>query len=444
MTEEASLLLALVRQGAEKATVCTEPAMIAFAAAKSKSLISESPARVEVTVSPGVMKNCLAVGLPGTDRKGPEIAAALGAVVGRPEMGLEALSGVDPRTVREAHRLLDSNSVKASCSLRYTGVYCLARVVGATRTAEVTIEGNHTRITRMMVDGQVVVEQPVPPEGMDKGDPAPSRWSSMESVKQFSYGFLLDMIMSADVDEIQYLQEGALSALSLAEQSLHGGCSVSLPDFPHALSNILTCAPAKDEVGRSLITKARLWVAAAVCARMAGVIWPVLTSCGSGNQGISISIPVLLAARAVNAGPIKEVKSLLLAHATNLYVKAFTGNISALCGAVSAGAGVAASVCWLMGGHKKQVEGAAQTVIGNLYGMLCDGAKASCALKCAAGAAEGALAGQMAVSGVFSHGEAGIVGCSLGETLCTIGSFSPVLNQVDPLIVGVRGARIEG
>ncbi|MGE5485294.1 MAG: L-serine ammonia-lyase, iron-sulfur-dependent, subunit alpha [Ignavibacteriales bacterium] len=439
MMEDTRLIMNMVRRGAQEATVCTEPAMIAFAVAKASSLTGEPPVRVEVTTSPGVMKNCLAVGLPCTDRKGPAVAAALGAVAGRPEMGLQALRGVTPESVLEAHRLLDDDGVEVACDSTHSDVYCTARVAGATRTAEVTIEGGHSRIVSVRVDGREVGDRTSLPGPSGEGEKVLRAGLPLEPVRRLSYDRLLEAVMSADAAEIQYLKEGAVSALRLAEESLRGGCAISPPGFQRALSNALGCVAPDDGGARNLVTRARLAVAAAVCARMAGVVWPVLTSCGSGNQGISVAIPVLMAARHVKAGPVEELRSLLLAHATNLYIKAFTGTISALCGAVSVGAGVAASVCWLMGGDRGQVEGAAQIVLGNLYGMICDGAKTSCANKCASGVAEGILAARMALNGAYPRGEAGIVGCSLRDTAMAMGSLSQVLNGVDPLIIEIRG-----
>ncbi len=435
MKDDTRLILDLVRRGAEEASVCTEPAMIAFAAAKAREILGEPPTRIEASLSPGVMKNCLAVGLPGTDRRGPKVAAALGAALGTPEMGLRALRSVGPDTVREAHRLLDAGVVGADCDARRVGVYCLVRMAGAEHTAEVTIDGGHSRITCIKADGKAVVyTEGQSVEGTSRDDQSPA------AVKRLSYERLFEVAISADEGEIQYLREGALSAVKLAQESLRGD-GVFL-DFPRALSSVLESDDDKagHKAGCGLTDRARLGVAAAVSARMAGVVWPVLTSCGSGNQGISVSIPVLLAAGSVEAGPSREVRALLLAHATNLYIKAFMGTVSAVCGAISAGAGVAASVCWLMGGDEGQVEGAVQAVIGNLYGMVCDGAKGSCAMKCAAAVTEGILAAQVASKGVYPQGEAGIVGRSLKDTVTAMGSLSQVLNGVDPLIIGIRGS----
>ena len=457
--DEAGFLLDLVQQESRSATVCTEPGAIALAVARARDLVGEDPLGAEVSTSPGVMKNCLAVGLPGTERRGPEVAAALGLVAARSDRGLEALGDLEPSQVARAHTLLDEGKVRVRLEPLRSGVYVRARVWGPNHTAEVTVDGNHTRVTSATLDGQAVI---VP------GDTAGTPWRTetrdkqvkLETIRQLTFRQLLDVAVSADAATIDYLRRGAQSAMSLAECVLRGECPEAAPGLGQTLDRLSSqpsLQPSSQPCPRpyrdaadpfSLVARARVLVTAAVSARMGGVVWPILTSGGSGNQGILVGIPVLLVAKAVRATssmgmPGAECRALLLAHATNLLLKAYTGEISALCGAVSAGAGVAAAVSWLLGGNQTQIEGAVQTVLGNLWGMVCDGAKASCALKCAAGAVEGMTAGYMAPHDVFLRGSEGLLGVHLEDTLHTMeGLAQRVLAGGDLALLQARRAEL--
>jgi len=442
--DRASFLLKAVRQGAQLATVCTEPGMIALATAKARDLAGLSPCAVlsiEVSVSPGVMKNCLSVGLPGTDRRGPEVAAALGAVAGDPRLGLEVLVAVHSADMQAAHRLVDERRVVVRCDPGRQGVYARARVQGDGHTAEVAIEGSHCRFTTMILDGRELSGQEKAAVLSPRGTPGGVTEEEVipERIREFSLPGLVEAVLSMEESQVAWFREASTSALSLGECALRGECRQAVPAWGAGLARLLSASGWSSGSLSGLMERVRVLVASAVSARMAGVPWPVLTSAGSGNQGIVCSIPVLSVSQSKGVGAEREARALVLAQAINVFLKAFTGNISALCGAVTAGAGVAGAVCWLLGGDMAQVEGAVQTVLGNLFGVICDGAKGSCALKCSVGATEGVLAGYMARQGVFLHREEGIVGSSVGETMQLLELISQeVLCRTDMAILRAR------
>lgn len=417
--------LALLHQETQWAVTCTEPAMVALAAAKARALSGGRPTAVEVRVSPGVMKNARGVGLPGTDRKGVGMAAALGAVAGNPDLGLAALRDLKAAAVREAEDFLEAGRVTVRCDTTREGIFAEVKVRTGERVAEMTIAGSHCHLTRAALDGR-----PVPAE-----EPLPFHLSG-EDLRELPFPVWFRWVMAIDPDKVKYLEEGANSAFCLAEQVLQGKWRDKLP-VPHWLPS-----PASQDDPADL---GRRWVAAAVSARMAGVMWPILTSAGSGNQGILVALPVLWQARALEADTGRLRRALLLAHSTNLFLKAFTGNISALCGAVTAGAGVAAAVCWLLGGEEPEVEEAAKRVLGTLFGMVCDGAKASCASKCAAAAAEGVIAGRLARAGARWEPDQGLLGCSLDETARAAGRLTRrALARLDLLLLRQPGSNRPG
>lgn len=448
--DRARFLLKVVRQGAQLATVCTEPAMVALATAKARDLAGLSPCAVfsiEVSLSPGVMKNCLSVGLPGTDRRGPEVAAALGAVAGDPRLGLQVLSAVRSADIHAVHTLLEQGRVVVCCDLGRQGVYARARVQGDGHMAEVAIEGSHCRFTTMIRDGRELSREEkaaaLSPGGAPSGVMEEEEEEVMlERITGFSLPGLVEAVLLMEESQVAWFREASTAALSLGECALRGECPQAVPAWGVGLARLLSVSGGSSGSLSSLMQRVRVLVSSAVSARMAGVPWPVLTSAGSGNQGIVCSIPVLSVGQSARVGAEREARALVLAQAINVFLKAFTGNISALCGAVTAGAGVAAAVCWLLGGDMAQVEGAVQSVLGSLFGMICDGAKASCALKCSVGASEGVLAGYMARQGVFLGREEGIVGRSVAETMQLLEVIShELLCRTDIAILQARSLR---
>jgi len=450
MTTEATaaLLWDVIRREAQPAVGCTEPAMVAMAAARARAVTGERPRSVRVRVSPGVFKNGWAVGLPHTRLTGLDIAAAMGALGGDPEGGLQVLGRIRPKAAGEAADMVRAQRVTVACDGKRDGLFAHVSVETERHVGEAVIEGSHTNLTRLAVDGR---DLPAEASGA-AGDRRPG----LESLRGLEFAELYEAALAVDLKPASYLVDGACSVEDLARRVLLGECEEASPGMGRTLGRLVDQRVMCDD----LVTQVRLGTAAAVSARMGGVLWPVLTSAGSGNQGILVALPVLLTARALGLdGPAAAVhrgdgrvgrrpdgrgadggerlaRALVLAHAVNVYLKSFAGEISALCGSVTGGAGVAAAVCWLLGGQRDQIEGAIVNLVSGLYGMVCDGAKASCALKIATGAAEGVIAGQLARQGaVLKHGN-GLVGESVGEVTRALGlGVRLVLREVDRLLV---------
>jgi len=470
--EHRELLLELVRREAQEAVGCTEPATVALAAARAARLAGGRPEAISLCVSPGVMKNGRAVGLPGTERRGLDMAAALGAFAGDPSLDLQILDRISPRGVRSAEALVDAGRVAVDVDLTRTGLAVKAEVRTAERRAEVLIAGGHTDVVSMVLDGRPVDTGDYPRAG--EGAPPPSRSRvSLERLTSLSFGELQGAVMTADLGTLCYLVAGAVRNVELAEKAFRGECRQAAAEFVRAMSGPAG-DPSSDRAGDfaggedeppgplDLAARARLWSAAAVSARMGGTSWPVLTSGGSGNQGILVSVPVVLAAREITGrldppgdratapegrpgrphglgNPPDLARPLLLAHAVNLYLKAFTGEISALCGSVTGGAGVAAAVCWLHGGEAPQIEQAVQLVAAALFGAVCDGAKGSCAVKMGEGAAVGVTMGRLAARGACVEPREGLGGATVEETARLLGRFTrEILAPADEFMLGGR------
>lgn len=407
------LLLTLVIEHAQFATVCTEPSMIALAAAKCRNLLGTLPQRIEVRVSPGILKNALSAGLPCGDRKGPEVSAALGAVIGDDSKGLQILDNVSPEDLESAYSIVDENMVCVSWDEEATGVYACVTSYANGHEAKVTIEGSHTNVTFMSFDGEEVFKS-----GSD------SNSSPLRRLREVSFKDLYSACMKTDIEDIRFLLEGAKSDLELsfraqtAEEQKHSlmGPAEKIRSSPDALASSISSSCVFSSVYHKVLL--------AISARMGGTPWPVLTSGGSGNQGIMLAIPVVSVCEVLGLDSDEATRALYLGHAVNLYIKSYMGSISCVCGAVSAGAGVAAAVSWCLGRDVRQVEQSIIMVLSALYGMLCDGAKASCALKGSIGAIQGLNAAFMVYKGVTIPAGEGIVGSSIEETLDNVGYFS--------------------
>jgi len=293
-----------------------------------------------------------------------------------------------------------------------------------TRRAEVTIAGSHTDVVREALDGE-----PVGPPGAPEaraGGPAAAPCAVERAGSPAASGKAAPPLE-------------ALCAFGFAERTLAGGGRQAAPELVAALRNLAGPAARPDEVP-DLAARARLLTAAAVSARMGGTAWPVLTSGGSGNQGILVSVPVLLASRSLGRDETCLARALTLAHAVNLYLKAFAGEVSALCGSLTAGAGVAAAVAWLeslgSGREAESVRRAVQMVAGALFGAVCDGAKGSCALKIGESAATAVVAGRIAARGGGLPCAEGLVGRTVEETAHTVGRLTrEILSLADAVLL---------
>jgi L-cysteine desulfidase len=420
-----SLLCDLIKQEAQQALGCTEPVMVALTAAHASRLAGEAPLAIEVSVGQGVLKNGRAVGLPGTKRRGLDVAAALGAACARPEDGLAVLRSISPAQRETAERLVDTHRVSVKCAADSSPVFASVTVTTDSHTGTATIEGSHTNVACLLLDGRPVT--------LPKCD---CSRVSLDTLSGFSFEELYDNLISMDMSDLSYLAEGARENLSLADRVLRGECPEVSPQFTMAMRKIFSIADT------GLVAKVHLHTAAAVAARMNGVEWPVLTCAGSGNQGLLVTIPILLAAQDLfrvsedEAGAEKVLRALVIAHAVNLYLKSFSGELSALCGAVTGGAGVAAAVCWLSGGQSRDIGLAIRNHLSNLCGMVCDGAKESCALKIACGASEGLISGLLGSQGVMIEPGRGIAAGSVEETAKRLGNLvKSVLNRADAVIL---------
>ncbi|QGP93908.1 hypothetical protein MGLY_33320 [Neomoorella glycerini] len=404
-------LVNLLHQEADLAIGCTEPVMVAMAAARARQVLGVLPEQVEVVVSPAVWKNGRRVGLPGTRERGLDMAAAMGLLAPLEE-GQRLLAFLEPGQITQAKKLVLEGAVKARVLLNKEGLYTGVWARAGNNEVRVEMQDNHKNFSGVWKNGKLI----------DK--PGEQFNLSLKALLKQDYPSLLAAVLTLPGQEIDFLYQGARGIVIFAREVAEG---IKVPGS--SLSRFFRRAGAKTGAPAEQI---RTLTGIAVAERMSGAVYPVLTSAGSGNQGILIAVPLFLVGEALETKRELLSRALAVAHYTNMYLRAYSGKLSPLCGAVTAGAGVAAAVSWLLGGSRQQMINAAQILLGNLCCVLCDGAKENCSLKISTAAVEAVQAGQMAHLGINPEAGAGIIGKSLEDTLGLIKTVLQIgMDEVD-------------
>lgn len=373
-------IIALVKSEVVPAVGCTEPIAVALCVAKAKETLGVMPERIEVQLSANILKNAMGVGIPGTGMIGLPIAIALGASIGKSEYGLEVLKDVNSDAVAEGKTYVEGNHVNINLKQGIEEkLYIEVLVSTGDKTARAVISGGHSNFILVQKGDKVLFEKEA---GNADGDSADDTWLNLQKVYEFA--------TSAPLDEIEFIREAQALNEKAAEESLKG-------NYGHSLGKTLSRPLGKGIFGDTIFSHIISSTACACDARMAGAIIPVMSNSGSGNQGICATLPVVKFAQENHNTDEELTRALILSHLTAIYIKQSLGKLSALCGCVVASTGSACGMTYLMGGDYEKVTFAVKNMIANLAGMICDGAKPSCALKLASGVSTAVLSAMMAV-----------------------------------------------
>ena len=394
-------LLHLLRCEVVPAIGCTEPIAVALCVARAKELLGTEPDEIVVYLSKNVYKNALAVGIPNTGMTGLPIAIALGATVGKSEYMLEVLRDTTPEAVAYAKDYM--LRVPAQIHINYEApsiLYIHAEVRKGDLTAQATIMDEHTNF----------VPSPISNSSAGASDSEASEPSNLNLRRVY------DFAMEVDTNDITFLKEGAEMNTTAAETSF-------ADQYGHGLGRLLrsTTLSATPEMkqlfGDTLFTKIISYTCGACDARMSGAMVQVMSNSGSGNQGISCSIPVYLYAKENNCSEEQTLRALALSNLTVIYIKQSLGRLSALCGCVVAATGSAAGITYLMGGNYEEITYSIKNMIANISGMICDGAKPGCALKVTSGVATAIFSAYLAMQHSFADSTEGIVEDDIDRTI---------------------------
>lgn len=428
-----------LRKEVKPALGCTDPGAVALAVARACKELpdKDSIASIRVTVSGSIYKNGMAVGIPGTrGARGNAMAAAMGAICGDPDLGLEVLRNSSASDVEKAEKWVSQERVTIYCDPDRSGVYVLASVFTPEHKSVCLVSGNYNHIEKVIVDGTTVMEDPTlssSSEGFED-DGFPSNFTDA-----------LKMADEMDEEDEKFLLSGINMNLTVAEGgfksnevcSICGEC-VQGSRFGRTLREISGSAENTD-----IALKIRSVTAAAADARMSGILLPVMSSAGSGNHGITAILPVAVLGEHMEKSERDIARALAISHITTSFVKRKLGRMSVVCGcSVAAGAGSAAGMAFLMGGTAEQMADAAQLLLSNLAGMLCDGAKESCALKVSSASSEAYFAARWATTGQKLCIPQGLFGASIEETVDNIAKVTREgMKNVDRLIIEILDHR---
>lgn len=379
-------IIALVKREVIPAVGCTEPIAVALAVASSQSLLNGYPSRIHVALSPNMLKNAMGVGIPGTGMTGLPIAIALGAICGDSKANLEVLAKVTPDDVAKGKSLVDNNAISISLAPEGCDILYIEATVtdDSGHTATTVISGSHTNIVRQELDGKVLT--------LNDGGNGGAEVKSSASAPKLTMAQVWEFAMESPLDELKFILESRRINKLAAERSFTGR-------YGHEVGRTLHCERQRAMMGDSIFSRVLSYTSAACDARMAGAPIPVMSNSGSGNQGIAATLPVAIYAEEQFASEEQTVRALMLSHLTVIYIKQSLGRLSALCGCVVAATGSACGICFLMGGNFEKVVATAKNMIANLTGMICDGAKPSCAMKLASGVSTAMMSAMMAMEG---------------------------------------------
>ena len=420
MTEsERRQIIELIKKEVIPAIGCTEPIAVALCVAKAAETLGVKPEKIDVLLSANILKNAMGVGIPGTGMVGLPIAVALGALIGKSDYQLEVLRDCTPEAVEQGKRFIAEKriciSLKEDITEKlYIEVICKAR----DKTAKAIIAGGHTTFIYIAKDEQTL---------LDKQHTVSEEDASLELNLRKVYDFAL----TAPLDEIRFILDTARLNKAAAEQAFKG-------NYGHSLGKMLRGTYEHKVMGDSVFSHILSYTSAACDARMAGAMIPVMSNSGSGNQGISATLPVVVFAEENGKSEEELIRALMLSHLTVIYIKQSLGRLSALCGCVVAATGSSCGITWLMGGNYNQVAFAVQNMIANLTGMICDGAKPSCALKVTTGVSTAVLSAMMAMEDRCVTSVEGIIDEDVDQSIRNLTRIgSQAMNETDKMVLDI-------
>ena len=415
-------ILKLIHQEVIPAIGCTEPIAVALAAAKAAELLGTKPEKIDVYLSANILKNAMGVGIPGTGMVGLPIAIALGVLIGKSSYELEVLKDVTPEALEAGKQLIHDQvihiALKENVDKLYIEVVCQA---GDSKSVAV-IAHEHTRFVYCAKDDQVLLDERKSLEHTDEGE---------DDELKLSFDLVYDFAIHTPLDEIRFILDTARLNKKAAEESVKG-------QFGHAVSKTISGPIGKKYLGDSSYTHMLMLTAAACDARMDGAMIPVMSNSGSGNQGIAATLPVVSFAEDMKCSEEQLIRALMLSHLMVIYMKQSLGRLSALCGCVVAATGASCGITWLMGGTATQITYAIKNMIGNITGMICDGAKPSCAMKVTSGVSTAMLSAMMAMENKVVTSVEGIIDEDVDRSIRNLTSIgSKGMEETDHLVLDI-------
>lgn len=385
---------------------CTEPVAVAYSAALCREILNEVPEKIEFFVSGNIYKNGIGVGIPGSGMVGLTIAGAMGAMGGNPKSGLEILDDISLDAIAKAKAYVKNNKVLVDVKHDVPKLYIECICYFGNNTSRVVIENRHTNVVLKEKNGQVIFE---------KNSEETSRESS--DLVGWSFKKIYDFIEEVNIKDIEFLHKGIALNNNIAKEGLIGNYGLQV-------GKSMMLSIGKGLLSKDFMNKSIMLTAAASDARMAGSSLPVMANCGSGNQGISLTIPVVVAAEELGASQEKLLRAMALALLVSIYMKSFVGQLSALCGVLLSTTGAACGITYIMGGNLEQLGMTLQNMTGSVTGMICDGAKYGCSQKISSSVGAAIQSSLLAMNHNHLDGLNGIIDDDIDATIRNIGRLA--------------------
>lgn len=462
MTQRESEIIELIHKEVKPALGCTEPIAVALAVTKAVELIRnncckgclryngdqwrlDTNFRIMVHVSGNILKNGMGVGIPGTGMVGLHIAAALGAVCGKSEYGLEVLNDLDGRSIERAKELVSAGFVTVSLADTDAKLYVKATVEASSHDnfcpdlqargvkdenchiANAVIQGDHDRFVETALDDTVLFSAQTDGQG------------TIDQKTTLDYHLTVkeiwDFVNTVAYDDIAFILDSRTLNKALAKEGIEGNYGLKVGKTIHDKKF-------KPVFGEDFLGYAMAQTAAASDARMAGCTLPAMSNSGSGNQGITVTMPVISYADKYNVDDERLARALVLSHLVAIHIKGYLGKLSALCGCVIASTGSSCGLVYLEGGGYDEVCSAIKNMIGNITGMVCDGAKVGCALKVASGVSCSVQSAVLALSGTCISDNDGIIEKDIEKTIRNLGQIGSVgMQTTDHMILDIMSCK---
>ena len=418
---ERDFIIRLIKREVVPAIGCTEPIAVALCVSKAARLLGKEPEKIKVLLSANILKNAMGVGIPGTGMIGLPIAVALGALAGNPDYQLEVLKYITSDDVERGKQVIAENRIDIQLKENIAEKLYIEVIMsaGPDETTAI-ISGGHTCFVYEARNGNVLLDERISAVAEES-----------EEDGSLSLRKVYDFALTAPLEEIDFILDSARLNKAAAEASFKG-------DYGHSLGKSLRNDNERRVMGDSVFTRILSYTSGACDARMAGAMIPVMSNSGSGNQGIAATLPVVVYAEENQKSREEMIRALVLSHLTVIYIKQSLGRLSALCGCVVAATGSSCGITYLMGGGYEEMTYAVKNMVANLTGMICDGAKPSCAMKLTSGVSTAVFSAMLAMEHKCVTAVEGIIENDVDRTihnLTRIGAQG--MNETDRLVLDI-------
>ena len=431
ISEKKEKILRILRENMYVATGCTEPAAVSYCASVAANELKkhgDEIVSIDVVASKNILKNAMSAGLPNTTKVGVNYAAGIGAMHGDPKNVLNVNNDVKESDYDVVVKLVNDGKIKVSISKEPNLLYIKVTIKGKNHEASCTIADAHTNVIEIAVDKKVIFENKESSDSKEEHIPPHeiAEFLSIEDIVVFC-----DKYLDVENDDIEILKKAEELNMAISDEGLARNYGLSIG------KNINEMLEAGD-MHNANRTRAVMRTTAAADARMAGAAFPVVANSGSGNQGITLSVPVISYARDMNLPDEVKYKALAISNLISIYIKSKFGTLSAFCGAMVASIGAGCGICYLYGGDYNDIAAVIHNMVGSLTGMICDGAKPDCALKIYSGLETAIFSSRLAMKGKRVSKDDGIVCEDVEKTIDNVAEVSvKCSSEVDDIVLGM-------